>query len=367
MIGGLDRRLIDHFDWPVFWLVITIIVIGLFNLFSATFHLSMQTYLVPQLYWFGLGMVALLFALVVDYRFLERIAYPAYIAVVALLAFVLFKGRLVSGARRWIDLGFFMVQPSELAKLVIIITLARYFHHRKRIGPLGFFELLIPGSLTAIPAFLILVEPDLGTALTISFISVSMILMSGVRWKAIVAILVTVAVLVPFAWMFVLKDYQKERVRTFLDPERDPLGSGYQVIQAKIAVGSGLFLGRGYLKGTQSKLQFLPKQHTDFIMSNYCEEWGFLGSIVLLFLFGMLLVRGIEVAANAKELFGSVLAYGITAFLFWQIFINIGMELGLLPVVGMTLPFFSYGGSSLMTNMFAAGLLLNVSMRRYMF
>jgi len=365
MIKGFDRRLIEHFDWPVFWLVMSISFIGLFNLYSAT--LSSSSHFLPQLYWFLIGIAAMFLATLIDYRVLERIAYPVYIIFILLLAFVLFKGKVVSGSRRWLDLGVFMFQPSELTKVVIIITLAKYFHAREKLGPMGFFELIPPLFLVSIPTVLILLEPDLGTSLIVLFISVSIILLAGVRWKTLVVVSLIVAIIIPLAWMFVLKDYQKGRVYSFLNPEEDPLGSGYQVIQSKIAVGSGLLFGKGYLKGTQSKLQFLPKQHTDFIMSNYSEEWGFVGSVILLFLFTLLVVRGLLVASGAKEKFGAMLAFGVGAFFFWQILINMGMELGLMPVVGMTLPLFSYGGSALITNLIAIGLLLNISMRRYMF
>jgi rod shape determining protein RodA len=302
-----------------------------------------------------------------DYRLLERLAYPLYAIFTILLIIVLLKGRTILGAKRWIELGFFSFQPSELAKLVLIVALAKYFHARDKLGSLSLLELIVPIVIVGIPVGLILIEPDLGTALLSLFISASIILLVGIRWKTILVIAVVVAIVIPAAWMFVFKDYQKERIYTFLEPEKDPLGAGYQVIQSKIAVGSGLLLGKGYLKGTQSKLQFLPKQHTDFIMSNYSEEWGLLGTTVLLALFAMFVVKGMQIAMNAKEKFGSLLAFGLSAFFFWQIFVNIGMETGILPVVGVTLPLMSYGGSSLTTNLIAAGLLLNISMRRYMF
>jgi rod shape determining protein RodA len=367
VIKGFDRRLAEHFDWPLFWLVILISFIGLMNLFSATFSLSASTYFVPQVYWFLIGFAVMVLAFLFDYRLLERIAYPVFFIFIALLLFVLFRGRTILGAKRWIELGLFSFQPSELMKIVMIFTVAKFFHGRDRTGPLSFLELVVSSLLISVPLILILIEPDLGTALMLFFITFSMVLLVGVRWKALVVIAIVAAIALPGAWFFVLKDYQKERVYTFIDPEKDPLGSGYQVIQAKIAVGSGLVFGKGYLKGTQSKLQFLPKQHTDFIMSNFSEEWGFLGSLILMTLFGSLIIRGFKVAMNAKEKFGTLLAFGLTAFFFWQIFINIGMEIGLLPVVGVTLPFLSYGGSSLITNLIAVGLLLNISMRRYMF
>ena len=367
MLRGFDRRLVEHFDWSIFWLVAVISAIGFINLYSATFNLSAKTYFVPQFYWFLLGLMAMFLMLLLDYRILERIAYPIYVVFILLLALVLVKGRVILGAKRWIELGFFSFQPSELTKLVVIATLGKYFHNRTKTDPMGVLDLIVPFMIVFLPMFLILVEPDLGTSLMVFAISFSIILLAGVRWKTVMLIALVIAIVLPLAWVFVLKDYQKDRVQTFLNPEKDPLGSGYQVIQAKIAIGSGLVFGKGYLKGTQSKLQFLPKQHTDFIMSNYSEEWGLFGSTVLLLLLGMLVIRGLMVALNAKEKFGSILAFGLTAFFFWQIFINIGMELGILPVVGMTLPFFSYGGSSLITNLIAAGLLLNISMRRYMF
>lgn len=362
-----DKKLTGHFDWTILWLVLAVSVIGLFNLYSATFNLPSNKYFVTQLYWFILGFIAVFVAVVVDYRFFERITYPLYILFVLLLAFVLIKGRFISGSRRWIELGFFSLQPSELAKLAVIMTVAKFFQNREKLSLLNLGELILPMLIVFIPVVLILMEPDLGTSLLVALICGSMIMIIGIKKRTLIVIIVAIAIMVPFAWMFVIKDYQKSRVYAFLNPEKDPLGAGYQVIQSKIAVGSGMLIGKGYLNGTQSKLQFLPKQHTDFIMSNYSEEWGFFGSAILLLLLGGLVIKGLSVAYNAKERFGALLAFGLSAFFFWQIFINVGMELGMLPVVGMTLPLFSYGGSSLITNLIAAGLLMNISMRRYMF
>ena len=367
MLKGFDRRLMEHFDWPIMWLVVTISIIGLFNLYSATFNLPSSKYFFSQLYWLLMAIAVVLLTISVDYRVLERIAYPLYVVLLLLLVFVLIKGRYISGSRRWIDLGIFSFQPSELAKIVVILAMAKYLQSREKVQSMGMLELILPAGLSCAIAVSILLEPDLGTAMLIVLISFSMLLIAGIRWKTFVALVIAFSVIVPISWMFILKDYQKQRVYGFLNPEKDPLGAGYQVIQSKIAVGSGLLFGKGYLEGTQSKLQFLPKQHTDFIMSNYSEEWGFFGSTVLLLLFGTFLFKCLSVAFNAKEKFGSLLAFGLCAFFFWQIFINIGMELGMLPVVGMTLPFFSYGGSSMITNMIAVGLVLNISMRRYMF
>jgi rod shape determining protein RodA len=367
MIRGFDRRLIEHFDWPIFWLTVIISLIGLANLYSATFNLPSDKYFINQCYWLLLGFTFCALIVLFDYRFLERIAYPLYIVMLLLLIFVLIKGRFVSGSKRWIDLGIFSFQPSEMAKLVMIFTLSKFFHNREKTSSMGFFEFLKPLFIIALPTVLILLEPDLGTSIVLLLISFTVICLAGIRWKTVLILAVAVAIVLPLGWNFLIKDYQKRRIRGFLNPEADPLGSGYQQIQSKIAVGSGILFGKGYLKGTQSKLQFLPKQHTDFIMSNYSEEWGFFGSMVLLLLFSVLLIRGLSVAYNAKEKFGALMSYGLCALFFWQIFINISMELGIMPVVGMTLPLMSYGGSSLITNLVAVGLLLNVSMRRYLF
>ena len=220
--------------------------------------------------------------------------------------------------------------------------------------------------MTAVPAVLIIKEPDLGTALLLVVVSFSMILFAKVHWKSLALLLISAVSLAPFVW-FNLKSYQQKRILTFLRPDMDPLGAGYHINQSKIAIGSGLFWGKGFLQGTQTRLHFLPEQHTDFAFSVWAEEWGFVGSVILLVLYLVLILWGINIAKSSKDKFGSVLAIGLVSIVFWQVMINVGMVTGLLPVVGIPLVLFSYGGSSLISTMAAMGLLMNISMRRFMF
>jgi len=246
----------------------------------------------------------------------------------------------------------------------MILSLARYFSSHGAGGGYGIRELLVPAVIVLIPFLLIICQPDLGTALMMLIIFLSMVLFVGVRLKDLLIAGVAGLLMIPLAWHF-LKDYQKDRIMTFFDPERDPLGAGYHIIQSMIAVGSGGFLGKGFLKGTQTQLKFLPEQQTDFVFSVFAEEWGFAGGIVLIILFLSLILWGLKIAQNSRDLPGTLIAYGVTIMIFWGVFINIGMVLGILPVVGIPLPFLSYGGSSIVVLMISIGLLINISMRRF--
>jgi rod shape determining protein RodA len=362
-----DRRLLTHFDWVLLFMVCLIAAFGILNLYSATASWSAATpvYL-KQLYWLGIGLLIAFGVCIVDYRHLEYLGFFFYALTVLLLLFVLLFGKTTMGATRWIDFGVFNLQPSEIMKIVIIITLARYFSERG--NPLGhsLAELLPPFLLLGIPALLIMKQPDLGTAMLVLFIGGSIALFSGIR-KSTLAVLAVLGSAAAVGGWFLLRDYQKERIRTFLNPERDPLGSGYHIIQSKIAVGSGGMFGKGFMKGTQSQLSFLPERHTDFAFSVFAEEWGFTGCLVLLILYLLVILWGIYIARRASDRFGMFLALGVVAMLFWHIVVNLGMVIGLLPVVGVPLPLFSYGGTSMVTTMIGVGLLLNVSMRRFMF
>jgi rod shape determining protein RodA len=279
---------------------------------------------------------------------------------------VLLFGKTAMGATRWIDLGFFHLQPSEIMKIVIIIALARYFSKSRHFRGYSLRELMIPFVLLGIPALLIMKQPDLGTAMLIIFIGATITLFAGIgRWTLLILSVMGAGA----AWggWFLLRDYQRERIHTFLNPERDPLGSGYHIIQSKIAVGSGGLFGKGYMDGTQSQLSFLPERHTDFVFSVLAEEWGFVGSSILLLLYLFLIIWGIYIARRASDRFGMFLAVGVVAMIFWHIVVNLGMVIGLSPVVGGPLPLFSYGGTNMVTTMIGVGLLLNVSMRRFMF
>lgn len=362
-----DRRLVTHFDWVFLGLILAVAGLGILNLCSVTSDWEANTPIyLKQLTWLGIGLGIALLVCIFDYRHLEYWAFTAYGLTLALLLAVLVIGKTTMGATRWLSLGPINLQPSEIAKLVVIIILARYFAEHGHVGGLRLRELLTPLALLALPVALILKQPDLGTGLMILFIGATMLLFAGLN-------LVTLAILSLgtlgtgcIGWFF-LHDYQRKRIFTFLNPEADPHGSGYHIIQSKIAIGSGGLFGKGFMKGTQSQLAFLPERHTDFAFSVYAEEWGLIGSLVLLTLYLLIIVWGIYIARRASDRFGMYMAVGVIGMIFWHAVINLGMVVGLLPVVGIPLPLFSYGGTSMVTTMIGVGLLLNVSMRRFMF
>lgn len=362
-----DRRLIMNFDWPTLVTAGLISALGVLNIYSSTYpHPEGVTPLyLKQVYWLVLGFGVLFLILALDYRTLIRYGYPFYIFCLCLLVLVMVIGRTTSGSQRWLPLKFISFQPSELAKIGLILVMARFFTEKELAQGYSLRDLAIPFLLLALPALLVFKQPDLGTVVLLGFIFLSILIFMGVRSRAWLTLGAACAIAAPIFWFF-LKDYQKTRLRVFLDPELDPLKTGYHITQSKIAVGSGGFWGKGFLKGTQSQLHFLPEQHTDFVFSVWAEEWGFVGSFVLLFLLLFLVSRGLKIASNSKDRGGSVLAIGVSAMIFWQAFINIGMVVGIVPVVGVPLPLFSYGGTSLVTTLIGIGILMNVSMRRFM-
>jgi len=361
-----DRRIFQNFDWTLFALVMFICAIGIINIYSTGFSLSdsQSPLYLKQLQWILFGLFLMVVTFLIDYRAINEAAYVIYAISIASLIFVALFGHAANGAQRWISFGFVLFQPSELMKVTIIIVLARYFDDHKANEPYLLRELFVPFLMVMIPCFLILRQPDLGTALMIVIVSASIVLFIGVNWKSIMIAVVSALVMMPVAWLF-LKDYQKDRLLTFLSPESDPLGTGYHIIQSMIAIGSGGFLGKGFLKGSQTQLKFLPEQQTDFVFSVFAEEWGFVGGLVLVMMFVSLLIWGLKIALHSKDLLGTILAFGISALIGWEMIINMGMVLGLLPVVGIPLPFLSYGGSAMASMLAAIGLLMNVSVRRF--
>jgi len=365
----IDRRLLTNIDWMLAGLVLAVCLLGILNIYSATspYKLVATPYYIKQFYWLLVGIFIALMACTVDYHILEDFSYWLYGAVIILLVVVLVVGRRSMGATRWLNLGLFNVQPSELMKIVIIITFARFFNNFQSIGGLSVRDMLFPLGILLIPALLIMKQPDLGTAVLVILIALSMSVYRGLRWSTVVTF---VLVTVPVAWLgwsHFLRPYQKNRVLDFLNPERSRLGSGYHIIQSKIAVGSGGFLGKGFVKGTQAQLRFLPEQHTDFAFSVFAEEWGFVGCLVLILLYLSLVLWGLNIARRCNDRFGALLAVGVTSMLFWHIVINMGMVIGLFPVAGGPRPFVSYGGTDLFTPMVGIGILQNISMRRFMF
>lgn len=364
----IDRRLIAHFDWPLLLALVLLLGAGLITVLSAT-HTEQRFVsglFLRQLAWAAVGAVGMFAALLFDYSALKRWGWLLYLLTVVLLVAVSLWGTRVSGAQRWLNLAGISVQPSELAKLSVVIMLASFLHHRVSEQFLDWKATLVGLLLAAVPAGLILRQPDLGTCLVVLAVAAAMVVVAGLslRWVVVAALCVLPGL--PYVWQH-LKPYQKQRVLMFLDPEQDPLGHGYHVIQSKIAIGSGMWSGKGLFHGTQYRLNFLPEQHTDFIFAVFAEEWGFVGVSVLLALYAFLLYRSWVAISRARDAFGLLMGFGITAMIFVQVLVNVLMTVGLLPVVGVTLPFLSYGGSSLIVCMLGVGLLLNVSMRRFTF
>jgi len=366
----VDRRLLAHFNWSILLVTLTLDAIGLVNLYSAVQQegqAGTSAVFFSQVFFVVVSVFGMLAITVLDYRIYERLAYPLYAAGVVLQAVPLLVGRVISGARRWIDLGFVSVQPSEFGKLLVIIVLAKYFHTHVMVGGYRLRDLGKPALLLAPMVGLIYLSPDLGTAAFYVMLFLAVAFSVNLRWRAILVLAAVILIAIPVAYTVVLSDYQKDRVLALIDPGGDPLGKGYQILQARYAIGAGRLFGSGYLKGMQTHQGFIPENHTDFVITVLAEEWGFVGCAVVLALFFTLLALGLGVARQAKERFGTILATGVVCAIFLQIFVNLGAVLGLLPVTGITLPFMSYGGSSTLTVHLMIGLLLNISMRRYMF
>lgn len=362
----LSRRLLKNLDFTIIVTTAIIIVIGLVIIGSAT-HINTPG---EDRYWYvqRQGLFAIINVVIIaimlqfDYKSLGRYANILYVINLTMLLAVMFVGHSALGAQRWIQLGPISIQPSEFSKLIMIISLAHLLD--KRVGKLNTFKEIIPIFIfVGVPFLLVLKQPDLGTSLVFIAILFGMLFIAGISMKHLAAIIGGGLALSPIFWHF-LKDYQKKRLTVFLDPNVDPLGSGYHIIQSKIAIGSGMLFGKGLFGGTQSQLNFLPENHTDFIFAVIGEELGFIGAVVILLLFFILLYRGIKVAGAARDNFGMLLATGITSMLTFHVLVNVGMTAGIMPVTGIPLPFVSYGVSSLTTNLVSIGILLNIYMRR---
>ena len=341
-------------------------MIGVVTIYSANHARPEEFYrnlYIKQIYWVLAGLGAMLFAIFMDYRVLSRYAYPIFLLTVLSLIYVLVFGTISSGARRWIHLGPLTLQVSEFAKFALILVLAKYFESGKTGGQYDLQDLFLPALMAGLLGGLIYMQPDLGTALIVIFILFVFVMSIELNPKTLWRLIGTGVILAPFGW-FLLKEYQKTRILTLFNPELDPLKTGYHTIQSKIAVGSGGFWGKGLMAGTQSRLNFLPEKHTDFIFSVFAEELGFIGVIVLFALYLVLILKGLNIAFRSADRFGLLVSLGIVASMSFYIIFNIGMTIGLFPVTGLPLPLLSYGGSSLITNFFALGLLLNIEMRR---
>ncbi len=358
---------LDSFDLRYVALILAILGIGVLSIYSVTYGQqgTATPYYLKQLVWIGLGGVAFFIMWVSDYHRLAQFAYPAYVFILLLLLFVLFEGRTSKGAQRWIALGPFSFQPSEFAKLMLILVLAHYYSKAHRVGLMQ--RVIVPGLLMLPGLVLILKQPDLGSGLSFVAVYAAMLLVAGIRSQALGAMLLLCVMLFPFAWEGAwgsLHDYQRQRIMAFVDPDYDPGGKGYHALQSRIAIGSGELMGKGLYGGTQSQLKFLPEGHTDFVFAVYAEEWGFLGVLVLLALFVSLIWLSLEIASKAKDELGALLAAGIVAMLCFCAVVNIGMTAGMFPIVGIPLPLVSYGGSATVMTMASLGLLLNIKRKR---
>jgi rod shape determining protein RodA len=438
-----DRRLLANFDWVLFFNTLVISVIGVAAIYSASKgYASTTQYWLRQIYWIGIAMAAGFFVLLVDMRAIGRWAYLFHGLVIVLLALVLRHGVGSSGSQveRWFMVGGIALQPSEFAKFSTVLAVAFYFRDNRRVGNLGLRDLLVPLALIGVPFVLIMQQPDLGTAMLLSLISIPLMILAGVRLKLLAGLailwVIAIALLVasfkfgyyrvddevlktlqsedvppvlveqaralkgqrlwtanslrnrmtqrvnvdpgdpfletveesafrPFI-SYLLRPYQQKRLITFVNPDSDPLGAGYHVIQSKVAIGSGQFLGKGFGNSTQGSLNFLPARHTDFIFAIFAEEWGFVGALVLIGLYLALILRGLSIILQTRDRFSAFLTLGIVSIIGLQVIVNVGMAAGLLPVVGVPLPFFSYGGSSMISMTIGVAMLLNIRMRRFL-
>jgi len=355
------------YDFSVVFLGLIITIIGLFNIYSATSVAEGPSFFKKQLISMVIGVIFMIVFMLVDYRKLGRLIYVIYGTNLFLLVLVLVLGRSALGAKRWLSFGIFNLQPSELMKISLMLMLARYFSDDTNVEGYTLRDLLVPAVIAGVPALLVILQPDLGSSMMLLIAAFSVFLFVKIKPQSLIILAIAGMIAVPIVYNFVLKDYQRQRVITFLDPASDPKGAGYNSIQSKIAVGSGRFAGKGFMKGTQSQLNFLPAHHTDFIFSVFSEEHGFLGAIALLILYSLLFISGYRIAARSDDKFGVLLGMGLTSVIFWQTFINMGMVVGIMPVVGVTLPFMSYGGTSLVINLIIIGFLQSIAIRRFMF
>jgi rod shape determining protein RodA len=360
-----ERRLYLHIDWALVLAILAICALGVVMIYSTTFDPARGAshMYVTQLYGIALGIGAMVFVLTLDYRTLTDKSHLIYVALVAILLYVMFFGTVQMGARRWIALKAFNLQPSEFAKIALALVLAKFFGENR--GAPAWTDLAVGGALTLLPLALIAKEPDLGTAMTLLPVFVAVAYLAGMPMKVLGVLCLAFVLAAPLAWKFALKDYQKSRISTFFDPTQDAKGAGYQQIQARIAVGSGGLRGKGFKQGTQGQLHYLPVAHNDFIFSVLAEEQGFAGVLVALGLYLFVILRALEAARLAKDRLGSYLVLGVLASFTFQVIYNVTMSAGLAPVKGIPLPFMSYGGSSMIATLAGFGLVINVRMRRF--
>jgi len=352
-------RLVGHIDGPLLVIALVLMGFGVATVYSATYDTSNRA--LGQLLNMLVGLAVMWSVAQLPPQKLMRFAVPLYVLGIILLVLVFLVGVKVNGARRWLPLGFTRIQPSEILKIAMPLMLAWYFHKYEAALKLRHFA--IAGLMLIVPLGLIAKQPDLGTAVLVGAAGFYVIFFAGLPWKVIIGMIVAGASAAPFVWT-VLHDYQRKRILTLIDPTSDPLGSGYHIIQSTIAIGSGGSFGKGWLEGTQTHLEFIPERHTDFIFAVFSEERGLLGNSILVFLYLMLIARGLMITANASTLFTRVLGGSITLSFFTYAFVNMGMVSGILPVVGVPLPFMSYGGTALVTLFLGLGILMSIQSHR---
>jgi rod shape determining protein RodA len=357
------RKLRFRFDWTLTAAMLAVMSLGLLNLWSAVRERQFQLF-GQQLSWIALGGLVFLAVASFDYRLIARLGYIFYGCGVALLLAVLTMGKVVSGSRRWFDLGPLHLQPSEMMKVLLVVAIAKYINDSPAHEERTLRHILIPLALAAAPVVLIAAQPDFSTAILVGLVFVTMMLVARLSLKTFGGIMALATLAVAPLWEYALHDYQKNRVLAFINPALNP-ASAWQPKQAMNAVGSGRLLGKGFLQGTQIRLRALPALWTDFPFAVWAEEWGFIGCLVVLIAYAALIVWAVRIGRGARDRFGMAVCVGCAAMLFWQVSINIGMVSGLLPVMGVTLPLISYGGSSMLTIMIALGLVMNVSVRRF--
>jgi rod shape determining protein RodA len=365
----LSRGFRDAFDWPLFIAVAALAVIGVVNLYSASSSEStrLADIYITQIYWLTFGSAIAVLVAAIDYRHYERFGWGIYGAALGMLVLVFLVGKTIRGSVRWIEIGGFTLQPSEIMKIALIVALAKYLHNDPKTEGRTLRDLVVPGLIVAVPMSLIILQPDLGTGMILAFVFGTIMVLTHLRLSSLLTLAAVFGASAPLTWEYLLKDYQRERLTAFLDPRGDILDTGWHAHQSLVAIGSGGVWGKGFMQGTQNQHHFLPDQYSDFPFAVWAEEQGLFGVLVLVFLYAFLILWGLRIASLAKDRFGAVIAVGVSALIFWHAAVNVGMVMGLLPVVGVTLPLVSYGGSSVLTILMGVGLLMNVSMRRFLY
>jgi rod shape determining protein RodA len=367
---SIDRRIVSNFDWITLSVTVLIALIGIMTIYSATRPLedgSHSVFYIKQSIWLLMGLIAVFFIATVDYVWLSRFSLFLYVIGLCLLIAVFLIGKTGMGAQRWLSLGPLSFQPSEFFKLAYILMLSGYLTtFPAPLNTKALFRVFF--AIAFLPFVLLAKQPDLGTAIVVLLITAGLVIAHGISKKIIALIVIISLISLPFLGNIFwggLKDYQKNRIVAFMDPDIDPEGIGYQLTQSKITVGSGKIFGKGYMRGTQGPFRFLPEKHTDFVFAAFAEEWGFMGTTTLLFLYLVLILQGLDTAKKARDDFGRLLALGITFMFLIYFFVNVGMTIGLMPVVGIPLPFMSYGGTALLSNFIAVGILISIRTRRF--